>query len=281
MSDYDFNALCLGAGVQSTAMLLMAEEGLLGTKPDVAIFADTQWEPKEVYDHLESLKEAVSIPIIKVTEGNLRQDVLDHVGSDKKSNKGVPPLFVKQADAERAANNMAADEGGMLWRQCTAEYKIKPLQKELRRLLGYKPRQRIKKKARIWLGISIDEAHRQKDSRVSWIDHYYPLINQMISRDDCINWFKKAEIQVPRKSACLGCPYHSNSVWHDMRKNHPAEWDDVVEFDHHLRKGKLPGVHGDVYVHKAMLPIDSALDQVYDPDQLDLFGEECEGLCGV
>ena len=38
--------LSLGAGTQSTVMALMAEQGYNGMpKPDLAIFADTGWEP--------------------------------------------------------------------------------------------------------------------------------------------------------------------------------------------------------------------------------------------
>jgi hypothetical protein len=44
--------LSLGAGVQSTTMALMAAVGEIADKPDAAIFADTGWEPKAVYDHL-------------------------------------------------------------------------------------------------------------------------------------------------------------------------------------------------------------------------------------
>ena len=40
--------LSLGAGVQSTTLLLLAAEGRLPT-PDAAIFADTGWEPAAVY----------------------------------------------------------------------------------------------------------------------------------------------------------------------------------------------------------------------------------------
>ena len=41
-----FRSLSLGAGVQSTVLALMAERGDHGlSKPDVAIFADTGWEP--------------------------------------------------------------------------------------------------------------------------------------------------------------------------------------------------------------------------------------------
>lgn len=44
--------LSLGAGVQSTTLALMAAHGEIGPMPDCAIFADTGWEPKAVYEHL-------------------------------------------------------------------------------------------------------------------------------------------------------------------------------------------------------------------------------------
>ena len=44
--------ISLGAGVQSTTMALMAAHGEITPMPDCAIFADTGWEPKAVYDHL-------------------------------------------------------------------------------------------------------------------------------------------------------------------------------------------------------------------------------------
>lgn len=47
--------LSLGAGVQSTTMLLMAAAGELEPLPELAIFADTGWEPATVYEHLDWL----------------------------------------------------------------------------------------------------------------------------------------------------------------------------------------------------------------------------------
>ena len=46
--------LSLGAGVQSTTLLLMSLCGEL-PKLDAAIFADTGWEPARVYEHLERI----------------------------------------------------------------------------------------------------------------------------------------------------------------------------------------------------------------------------------
>lgn len=279
---YDLRLLSLGAGVQSTCVYLMCLEDEFEDVPTEAVFADTHWEPDEVYEHLDRL-EALGrgkIPIHRVSAGNLRQDVLDALDK-RKSRIGQPPFYVKNLDTQEG---MDKDDGGMLWRICTKEYKIEPIQKEIRRLLGYRKGQRIKKRVQQWFGISIDEASRMKDSRVKWIDNYYPLIERRMSREDCVRWMNKRGMDCPRKSACVGCPYHSNSTWVDMKKNRPAEWADVTSFDAALRvDGKrLPGVMGEAYIHRRMLPLEEAVVAAgFDPNQIDLFDQECEGMCGV
>ena len=45
------NVLSLGAGVQSSTMALMSAKGEL-PKADCAIFADTGYEPKAIYNYL-------------------------------------------------------------------------------------------------------------------------------------------------------------------------------------------------------------------------------------
>ena len=60
--------LSLGAGVQSTTLALMAAAGEM-PMPDCAIFADTQWEPAAVYEHLAKLEATLPFPIYKVTAG--------------------------------------------------------------------------------------------------------------------------------------------------------------------------------------------------------------------
>jgi len=54
--------LSLGAGVQSSVMALMAAHGEL-PRINCAIFADTQWEPKAIYEHLDWLETVVSNPL--------------------------------------------------------------------------------------------------------------------------------------------------------------------------------------------------------------------------
>ena len=69
--------LSLGAGVQSSCLALMAQEGLTKHKPDYMIFADTGWEPSFVYEHVEYLKKAITIcPLITVERSNIREDLI-------------------------------------------------------------------------------------------------------------------------------------------------------------------------------------------------------------
>ncbi len=110
--------LSLGAGVQSSTVLLMSLEGELPPL-DAAIFADTGWEPAEVYEHLWRLAErcaAVGLPLHVVGAGNLREDALN-----PQHRFASMPLFVRNPDGRR----------GMMRRQCTREYKIAPITRGL------------------------------------------------------------------------------------------------------------------------------------------------------
>ncbi len=70
--------LSLGAGVQSTTLALMAAHGEVGPMPDCAIFSDTGWEPKAVYEHLAWLMSpnVLPFPIHIVSGGNIRDDLI-------------------------------------------------------------------------------------------------------------------------------------------------------------------------------------------------------------
>lgn len=67
--------LSLGAGVQSTTLTLMAAHGIVGPMPDLAIFADTGWEPASVYEHLRWLMSpnVLPFPVHIVSAGNIRE----------------------------------------------------------------------------------------------------------------------------------------------------------------------------------------------------------------
>ena len=133
-------AISLGAGVQSSTLLRMALAGEFDPAPDCAIFADTGWEPESVYQNLaalESLAESAGFPIHRVSAGDLRQDILDSVDSITYTRSFMPLHVLNRGGDGR-------DVPGMLWRKCTSEYKLIPIRKKIRELLGYRPRQRIR-----------------------------------------------------------------------------------------------------------------------------------------
>ncbi len=254
--------LSLGAGVQSTVVALMAAHGEIKPLPDCAIFADTQFEPAGVYAHLDWLETQLPYPVHRVTAGDLR--TISPVSM---------PLFT--------------ETGGMGRRQCTAEYKIDPIRKKLRELLGLKYRQRAPKEiaVRQWLGISTDEAVRMKSSRDAWIENVWPLIDADMSRQDCLRWFEAAfPGRVLAKSACIACPFHNDALWRDMKLHDPRSFAEAVAFDHAIRRGSgsLGKMREKQFVHRSRKPLDEVdFRNLEDMGQLNMFNHECEGMCGV
>lgn len=265
-----FVYLSLGAGVQSTALLILSALGLRGCpKADVAIFADTQDEPGWVYRHLERLEPwaaALGIPVLRVTAGRLSDQVLG-IG------RGIPAWTPSETHGVAP-----------LRRQCTKEFKILPIQQKVRELLGYAPGQRVRHRVTVLLGISMDEAHRMRESLTPWIRNRYPLVEARLGRGDCVDLIRAQGFPVPRKSACVFCPYHSGTYWLELRDHYPEEWARAVRMDNAIRNMTAKGVEGPVFLHRSLRPLQSLELRPADEDpQLSLegFGNECEGLCGV
>lgn len=262
--------ISLGAGVQSTVMALMAAQGEIGPMPDCSIFADTGWEPAGVYEHLDWLEKQLPFPTYRVSAGNIRDDHMAGVNTTGQKFASMP-LFTNNGDMAR--------------RQCTKEYKIAPIRKKQRELLNVQPRKRVPKGTIVeqWLGISTDEAGRIKPSRDKWQTNHWPLIDADMSRQDCMKWFDaKYPGRVLSKSACIGCPFHSDSSWRDKRDNDPVSWADAVEFDAAVRHKGRGGLKRQKFLHRACVPLDEVdLDTAEDRGQLNFFINECEGMCGV
>jgi hypothetical protein len=117
-----------------------------------------------------------------------------------------------------------------------------------------------------------------KESRIRWITNTWPLVDAGLRRGDCINLLQEHSLPVPRKSSCVYCPYHGNEFWRDLKQNHPHEWQRAVRFDRAIRHLSKEGANRPLYVHRTLLPLAEADLQ---EDQLEMFGNECEGYCGV
>ena len=255
------NILSLGAGVQSSTLALMAAKGLITPMPDAAIFADTGWEPKKVHEYLDWLEKQLPFPVYRV----MHKDGL---------------LEALKGEGRYAAVPFFTSNGGMGRRQCTNEFKLIPIRKKTREILGYEPYKRIPVgSCTMWIGISTDESIRMKPSRDRWVDNRWPLIEMNMSRSDCLEWFDAQGYPRPPKSSCLGCPYHSDRQWVELKNQDPEEWQQTIEMDKLIRN-RASGMANQQFMHRSLKPLDE-VNFSYIENQIDMFGNECEGICGV
>lgn len=266
------HVLSFGAGTQSTAMLLMALEGEFnGVIPDYIIFSDTGWEPESIYDWAEKVNDHIKAKygrqILYTNGGSIREDLIKAADNDERI--ASLPFFVKKKNGNQ----------GMIMRQCTDQYKIQPVKKKVRELLGYQKRQRVREVVHMWKGISTDEIQRVKPIGDNWIKAEHPLIDTVqMNRSNCIAYVERAGLGTPAKSSCIGCPFHDNGTWLDMKKNDPQSWADAVYMDKKIRR--MPKLKGEVYLHRTCLPLDE-VNLGEDQMSLDDFTNECEGFCGI
>jgi len=122
-----------------------------------------------------------------------------------------------------------------------------------------------------------------RESRQAYMTNVYPLIDLGMRRWDCQQWLTRHGYPIPSKSACIGCPFHSNEYWQALRDNSPAEWEDAVLADRELRLGSPRKMRAVEYMHPSRLPLDQVdlRSQAQKDGQLDLFGNECSGYCGT
>jgi hypothetical protein len=309
--------LSLGAGVQSSATLLMSIANELD-RLDAAIFSDTGWEPRAVYDRLAKLEAVAAeagIPVFRVAAGNLRNDALN-----PGHRFASMPLHVRDPKGDK----------GMIRRQCTREYKLDPIRRKVQEVHEAAGRRPVEQ----WMGISLDEISRMRTSDVRYITNRYPLVDRRMTRHDCRRWLDAHGWPEVPKSSCIGCPYHSDRQWRQLRDtctcghgrdlhDHPvgcgcpfdgrfahpchghverldgeticpcpgfenAEWADAVEFDQAIRGGHRGSINkvelqGQAFLHPSLVPLDQVdLSTPEDRGQLNLFEDDCQsGVCGL
>lgn len=259
--------LSLGAGVQSSVLAEMAADGDLAV--DVAVFADTGWERTATYEHLVYLEgrlRAAGIELRQVSNGNIRSGSLSGVFNPI-------PALVANPDGTWGRGR----------RQCTKDYKLVPLYREIRKLVGLRPRQRSSGHlATVILGISFDEIGRMSDPRYPWIKNEYPLVDMRMERYDCLHWLRNHDRPIPERSACVGCPYKSVAEWVRMRDTSPAEWADAVAYEQEMQEHEnRTGEGRTLFLHQGG-PL-SSIQSEEDRGQGVLFDDfdGCDGMCGL
>jgi hypothetical protein len=243
----------LGAGVQSSALLVMSALGLHGCpKADVAVFADTGDEAEWTYHHLNVISEWAKghsrMEVWRVQRGQLSADPVVRVPAYVDGPNGTAPLT----------------------QNCTRDYKLTPIRQAVRKYMA----EHGIKTATAQIGISLDEADRMKPARMKWLTNSYPLVDARLRAYDCATILRDHGFEVPRKSACVFCPWRSDAGWRDIANHDPEGFQKAIAYDDRLTRER------GATVHRSRIPL-----RLIDFTKQQSFGEgftnECEGVCGV
>lgn len=257
------HVLSLGGGVQSTTIAMMAAHGLITPMPVKAIFADTQAEPRHVYEQLGWVARNVPFPLEVVTAGSLTQYALSQSRHKTKldlyANRVLPVFYEVNGTTQIGS------------RRCTQRFKIHPIRKATREY--------FKRGVVQWIGISTDEATRMRDADVKYVTNRWPLIELGMNRQDCINWLLDHGYPEPRKTSCVYCPYHNDATWLDIKRQDPWEFARAVTFEKQLQAAELQHDREPYtpYLHRSLKPLDQV--EFKHEHQTNLFENECFGYC--
>lgn len=258
-----------GAGVQSTALLALAAKGEIDFR--LFIFAnvgdDSEHPASLAYfrDHARPFAEAHGIEMVEVQNTPKRGRFAGRVET----------LYgrLTHPDSRSLDIPVRMTNGAPGTRKCTADFKIRPVARELKRRGATSDNP-----ATVALGISVDEIERAKpgiDPKEPSQSRTYPLLDLGIHRKDCPAIIQSVGLPVPSRSSCYFCPFHSPETWRVMRRNEPDLFDKSVELERTLndRREKLGKDH--VYFHSALIPLDRAVDEQPTLPGMD----DCGGWC--
>lgn len=269
------HVLSFGGGTQSSALVLMALAGKVnGVIPDYIIFADTGNEPKYINPQVQRLNEYIKTKYNKEITITSRGNIYDDVLRATKTGERVASL------PYHTVNGTGKEyQDGIGKRQCTNDYKIQVVNKKIRELLGYKPRQRVKEMVHMWKGISTDEIARVKPIPDNWITAEHPLVEIVnVDRSACIAYVEREMGFTPRKSSCIICPFHDNLHWLEIKKEDPEGFEAACVLDDRIRNGLA--YKDELFLHKSRKPL-REVDLNEDQMTIDDFVNECEGFCGI
>ena len=235
----DLTYLSLGWGVQSFTLAAMVALGEL-PPVDLAIHADTTHEARGTYAHAQKWTPWLGEHGVKVV--TVTADNTEVVRAWANSRSVMIPAFTLAPDGSP----------GQVRRQCTHDWKLTPIRRYLRQLIPNPKPGAVE----CWQGISLDEWHRMRDSDVKYIKNVYPLVDQRMTRRDCISWLLAHGLGVPPKSACVFCPYHALGHWKAMKAEGGADWTLSLAVDETVRDRRP--AH-ELFVHSARKPLAEAV----------------------
>lgn len=222
-----------GGGVQSTAMLVLAIQGRI--EADCALMANVG-DDSEHPDSLRYLRE-IAQPWA-ASHGFTIHEL-------HPTRRGEPTTIMREITIhKRDIIPMFGEAGNPLSRTCTADFKVRTLHRWLRDNGATK-----KQPATVLLGISTDEIERAGRGKNGTVEiREYPLLTLGLNRTDCAQIIKDAGLPVPPKSSCYFCPYHSETVWRELRRDRPDLFAQAQHLEDTIQQHKIANNTRQVYL---------------------------------
>jgi hypothetical protein len=199
--------IAFSGGVESSTMCV-----LFGNKAD-AIFADTGFEHKQIYERLDLIEDWC--------KSFHRTDFKIH---KIKSKYGTLPERIKQQVYYPSFNA----------RYCTREFKIEPIDNFLEsyRIEG----------CELMIGLNYGEQDRINNGHGNklFVKYSYPLADAKLTRESCIEILKKVDLYPTfppymKRGGCIGCFYKSKKEYTAMALLNPSEFKIVEDLESELQ----------------------------------------------
>lgn len=254
-----------GGGTQSTAALVLAARGDLDYQTFLfANVGEDSERPATITYVREVAKPFADLHGIELVE--IRKRLRD----------GTPQTLMEYIDrSERSVPipvRMGRD-GAPGQRTCTAEFKIRVIEKELRRRGATQ-----EDKATVGIGISLDEWQRAgsaEDPRSKYQLRAYPLLDLRLDRADCEQIIRSAGLPLPPRSACYFCPFHTAEEWRRMARNEPDLFERACQLEDKMHARGVALGRGEFFLTRYGTP----LRDLFHGNELSLFEDERDIAC--
>ena len=196
-----------GAGVNTTAMLIKFWKRYL---KGYIVFADTGDEKKETYWYIENYLK----PFCK--EKGLRWKTVKNSKYDSLMDWCLKKKLLPMTRT----------------RQCTQDFKIRPIQRFVKKVGATKKNPFIQD-----IGFAIDEIHRVSNGKfdVNYLKSEYPLLDHKLTRRDCHKIIEDHGWPVPVKSGCDFCPFAKRSQFKKLMIDDPERFKKIMAMEQNDR----------------------------------------------
>jgi len=197
--------LSFGGGVNSVALMLLLEDQ---GREFETVFVNHHGDHPKTYEYLQYLRE-LGYEITEINPQVSWKGKWDNIYDYFYNFKSIP--FIA-------------------YRICTDKFKIRPFNKY------------IEKPALVYIGYDKGEYKRitrQKRRAPKKITYKYPLWEEGLTRQGCVDYILSHGIEVPPKSGCYFCPFQSKTEWKTLMVEDPKLFQKALELERNADRDGL------------------------------------------